>query len=88
MHIVMAGIGLDAATRLVAKPDVRLTIGARSRDAVPAALAGAARILPLDLSDLDSVGTFADEAAEIVPTDVLIGNAGMPVARPRVSQQG
>ncbi|WP_425229790.1 SDR family NAD(P)-dependent oxidoreductase [Sphingomonas sp.] len=90
MHIVMtgatSGIGREAALRLAAMPDVRLTIGARSPDAVPPLLADKATVLPLDLADLDSARAFADELAG--PVDALIGNAGIQLTRPMQSVQG
>ena len=69
-----SGIGAFAAERLRATPDLRLVVGARSRDhAGP-------DVLPLDLDSLGSVRGFA---AAVVQTlngaaiDILILNAGV-----------
>jgi protochlorophyllide reductase len=86
MRIVMtgatSGIGEVAATRLL-EQGVDLIVGARSG---PDALPGA-RMLRLDLADLDSVRAFAD-AVRSAPVDVLIGNAGLQVTKPQRSRQG
>lgn len=80
MRIVMTGatggIGLEAARRLV-REDANLLIGARTPDRLPAALAGRAQAIALDLASLASVRTFAAEAAGGDPIDALILNAGI-----------
>lgn len=90
MRVVMTGatggIGLEAARRLIGRPGTELIVGARSPGDVPAPLARAARILPLDLADLDSVRAFADEVGG--PIDAVIGNAGLQVRQPARSAQG
>lgn len=89
-HIVMtgatAGFGRFAAGRLVAGGH-RLTVGARNPIALPAALAGQVRAVPLDLAALANVRSFA-EALGPEPIDVLILNAGLQLARAATSVDG
>ncbi len=80
MNIVMtgatAGIGREAATRLLARPGTRLIIGARGAGA--AAPAGA-ETLPLDLASLASARRFVDAVTAALagaPIDALVLNAG------------
>ncbi|MFM9852010.1 MAG: SDR family NAD(P)-dependent oxidoreductase [Sphingomonadaceae bacterium] len=88
MRLVMtgatAGFGLFAAQKIV-EAGHDLTIGARGE--VPAALAGKAKVLKLDMDALANVGSFCaalgDEAI-----DVLILNAGLQLAKPAKSADG
>jgi NAD(P)-dependent dehydrogenase (short-subunit alcohol dehydrogenase family) len=69
-----AGIGKDAAGKLLARPGTRLIIGARG----DSRLAGA-EMLPLDLASLASVRTFAAQVVAAVGAngiDALVLNAG------------
>lgn len=79
MRIVMTGatggIGLEAARRLAG--EASLLVGAPTPDRLPGALAGKVDAAALDLASLDSVRTFAAEAAAGGPIDVLILNAGI-----------
>lgn len=85
MRIVMtgatAGIGLEAATRLLARGDVEMIVGARRPDALPAALAGRVTALPLDNASLASVAGFADAVRAGPAPDVVLLNAGLQFTR-------
>jgi NAD(P)-dependent dehydrogenase (short-subunit alcohol dehydrogenase family) len=70
-----SGLGQVAADRLLATPATRLLLGTR-RPGPPAA---AAETLPLDLTRLDSVRSFAAAVSErlgATPIDALVLNAG------------
>lgn len=71
------GIGLNAVRRIIDKPDIRVVAGSRSgRRAMPDAI----EVLPLDLSSLKSVASFAasvKENLEEEQIDVLVLNAGI-----------
>jgi NAD(P)-dependent dehydrogenase (short-subunit alcohol dehydrogenase family) len=69
------GIGAKAAMRIVAKPNMRLIIGARGVHSGPEG----AEVIPLDLASLASVRTFADEVKQRLGKahiDMLVLNAG------------
>lgn len=68
-----SGLGQVAASRMLAAPGTRLLLGAR-RPGPPAT-----ETLPLDLTRLDSVRSFAmavDERLGAIPIDALVLNAG------------
>ncbi len=77
------GIGLAAAAAL-ADAGAHVTLAARSTDEIGAAVSaireagGAADPLPLDVTDLDAVGSLAGAA----PFDILINNAGTNRPKP------
>jgi NAD(P)-dependent dehydrogenase (short-subunit alcohol dehydrogenase family) len=71
-----SGIGANAATRIVAEPNIRLFIGARGAHSGPKG----AEVIPLDLASLASVRTFADDVKRRLGrahVDVLVLNAGV-----------
>jgi NAD(P)-dependent dehydrogenase (short-subunit alcohol dehydrogenase family) len=71
-----SGIGANAAMRIAAQPNTRLIIGARGEKSGPEG----AEVIPLDLSSLASVRTFADEIKERLGRahiDMLVLNAGI-----------
>jgi NAD(P)-dependent dehydrogenase (short-subunit alcohol dehydrogenase family) len=92
MNIVMtgatSGIGLAAARRLMTEPGVSLTLGARSPDKSPNDLRAKARVLPLDLSRLQSVREFAAGRAGEAVIDALVLNAGVQTLHAQVSADG
>ncbi len=78
MNIVMtgatAGIGREAATRLLARPGTRLIVGARGSGAP-----GGAETLPLDLASLASARAFVaavESSLDGAPIHALVLNAG------------
>lgn len=92
MRIVMTGatrgIGLEAATRLLAREDVELVIGSRS-GAGPLGDHPRLTVLRLDMARLASVRAFCAEVAALDgPVDVLILNAGLQLSRPQTSPDG
>ena len=80
-----AGLGLDAARRLLAS-DVSLTVGARSPDTAPAELSKAT-VLPLDLASLASVRDFTKALGD-EPINALVLNAGLQTSAARRSDDG
>jgi len=71
-----SGIGANAAARIVARPNIRLIIGARGGHIGPEG----AEVLPLDLASLASVRTFVDDVKKCLEgalIDMLVLNAGM-----------
>jgi len=92
MRIVMTGatrgIGLEAATRLLAREDVELVIGSRS-GAGPLGAHPRLTVLRLDMARLASVRAFCAEVAALDgPVDVLILNAGLQLAKLQTSPDG
>jgi uncharacterized protein len=81
------GIG-EAFARRFAAAGARVTLVARSRDAIErlaAELGGGA--VPADLLDPDSVDGLVDEVErQAGPVDVLVNNAGLETTAPHVSQ--
>lgn len=81
MRIVMTGatggIGLEAASRLVAAPGASLMVGARRPNRLPSAIADKAAAIALDLASLTSVRAFASEVATGPAIDALVLNAGI-----------
>jgi NAD(P)-dependent dehydrogenase (short-subunit alcohol dehydrogenase family) len=90
MRIIMtgatAGFGLFAAERLI-EAGHDLTVGARSPDNLPSAIAGGVRAVALDLDALENVRSFA-AALGREPVDALILNAGLQLAKPAKSADG
>jgi NAD(P)-dependent dehydrogenase (short-subunit alcohol dehydrogenase family) len=84
-HVVITGAasGIGAETvRALAIAGAELTLGVRNfgggeavAEEVSKVSPRRARVLPLDLSDLESVASFADQVTE--PVDLLIANAGV-----------
>jgi NAD(P)-dependent dehydrogenase (short-subunit alcohol dehydrogenase family) len=71
-----SGIGANAAARILAQPDIRLIIGARSAHGGPEG----AEVIPLDLASLASVHTFAGAVKKQLRgacIDMLVLNAGI-----------
>jgi NAD(P)-dependent dehydrogenase (short-subunit alcohol dehydrogenase family) len=90
------GIGLETA-RMLAQKGARVVLACRSREKGEAAAlriagerpSGSAAFAPLDLSDLDSVATFArDFAAADARLDLLVNNAGVMVPPLGRTKQG
>jgi NAD(P)-dependent dehydrogenase (short-subunit alcohol dehydrogenase family) len=71
-----SGIGVNAAVRIAAQPNIRLIIGARRGHSGPER----AEVIPLDLASLASVRSFADEVKKRLGgahIDMLVLNAGI-----------
>jgi len=90
------GIGLEAA-RALARRGARLILACRNLKKAEAALIGLreeaprveVQILELDLSDLASVRSFAEQALAAAPRiDVLINNAGIMAIPRRTTRDG
>lgn len=90
MRIVMtgatAGFGQFAAER-IAEAGHELIIGARNPASPPAALAGKASFLALDLDSLANVRAFAESLGG-APIDRLVLNAGLQLSKPARSADG
>jgi len=81
-----SGIGAAALTRLVAQPNTQIIIGARANREVAGIL-----VLPLDLSSLGSVRTFAQAVNTELGSariDMLVLNAGAQFRQPQRSVDG
>lgn len=91
MRIVMtggtAGIGLVAARQWLAA-GANLTVGARAPGAAPADLRRSAAFHPLDLGDLGTVRSFAEQLEGEPEIDVLVLNAGLQNVTGGRSAQG
>lgn len=79
-----SGIGLETARELVARGATvvlacrDLARGNQARDQIARGAAGRALVLPLDLTDLDSVAAFSRDLPQHVPSlNALVCNAGV-----------
>src|ERR1700730_589254 len=71
-----SGIGAEAMKHLIQQPDTLIIIGARGSGRI---VPKGTEVIPLDLSSLKSVRSFADEVKRRLgdtPIDILILNAG------------
>lgn len=88
-HILITGAssGIGAATaRLLAGPDVRLSLGARRVERLPSELPDSF-CHQLDVTDETSVEAFIQAAVdEYGPVDVLVNNAGLARGRATVAE--
>ena len=90
-----SGIGLETARELVARGATvvlacrDLTKGKQARDEIVRGAAGNALVLPLDLTDLDSVTAFSQDLPNHVPTlNALVCNAGVMGGNQASTAQG
>jgi NAD(P)-dependent dehydrogenase (short-subunit alcohol dehydrogenase family) len=92
MRIVMtgatAGIGLEAAKRLLSRGDCSLIVAARDPGAAPTFLRQRADLRAVDLASLGSVRAFASRLVDEVPIDALVLNAGVQGIDRRTSADG
>jgi NAD(P)-dependent dehydrogenase (short-subunit alcohol dehydrogenase family) len=92
MRIVMtgatAGIGLEAAKRLLSGWPCTLIVAARNPRTAPALLQKQADLQPVDLASLDSVRAFAARLLDQAPADALVLNAGVQCVGPHKSADG
>ena len=92
MRILMtgatAGIGLEAAKRLLSGQGRDLVVGARAPDKAPSVLRDRAELRLLNLESLDSVRGFAQEMLKAPPLDALALNAGVQCVSRKTSQDG
>jgi NAD(P)-dependent dehydrogenase (short-subunit alcohol dehydrogenase family) len=92
MRIMMtgatAGIGLEAAKRLLGRGPCALIVAARNPHTAPPLLQRQAELRPADLASLDSVRTFAARLLGEAPIDAMVLNAGVQFVGPRKSADG
>lgn len=92
MRIVMtgatAGIGFEAAKRLMAREGTALIVAARAPETAPRPLKDGAELRAADLADLASVRRLGEALAAGPPIDALVLNAGLQCVSRRDSTDG
>ena len=92
MRIVMtgatAGIGFEAAKRLMVHDNTALIVAARAPETAPRPLKDGAELHAADLADLASVRSLAEALAAGPPIDALVLNAGLQCVSRRNSADG
>ncbi len=78
--ITGASSGIGAATaKALAQAGFRVVLGARRIDrlaSVAAEIGDAAHVVPLDVTDAESIASFAAQATALGPIEILVANAG------------